>query len=288
MIMFVIIKVYVITNQRNIVRAIAVCLVFLLLTTSVVLVFSQQPVKGSRSTYVYDNANIITPQYKSLLDNYLRRVDDSTSAEIIIYTIPSFFGHGIKKDGQEINDRDSLANYIFNEVALDGIKGIGKKGKDNGILVLLSLEKDRSNGSMRIEVGRGLEGNVTDGTAGVILDSYLVPARESYKTSGNVNVFDQAFLDTVIALGEKIGYIDNDSAYKISSPPEDVTNDFDPVSIAIILLFIVPFFALSFFRRRRGFGSRFFVGGFGGGFGGSGGGGFGGGGGGSGGGGAGR
>jgi len=48
---------------------------------------------------------------------------------------------------------------------LDGIKGIGKKDKDNGILVLYSLKRDSGGGSMRIEVGRGLEENITDGTA---------------------------------------------------------------------------------------------------------------------------
>ena len=125
---------------------------------------------GSRPGYIYDRANIISTEYESLIDNYVRDVDDNTTAEIVVYTIPSFIGHGIKnKDGQEIQDRDALANYIFNEVSLDGIKGIGKKGKDNGVLVLLSLKRDAGGGSMRIEVGRGLEGTITDGTAGEIL-----------------------------------------------------------------------------------------------------------------------
>lgn len=113
-----------------------------------------------------------------LIEDYLRNMDAQTSAEIVIFTIPSFIGHGIKKHAQEIQDRDNLANYLFNEVSLDGIKGIGKKDKDNGIIVLYSLKRDSGGGSMRIEVGRGLEGNITDGTAGAILDSYLVPARQ--------------------------------------------------------------------------------------------------------------
>ncbi len=46
---------------------------------------------------------------------------------------------------------------------------------------MFSLERDAADGSMRIEVGRGLEGSITDGTAGAILDSYLVPARDSYE-----------------------------------------------------------------------------------------------------------
>jgi len=53
---------------------------------------------------------------------------------------------------------ETCLHTIFNDVFLDGIKGIGKAGKDNGILILLSKESDASGGSMRIEIGRGLEG----------------------------------------------------------------------------------------------------------------------------------
>ena len=38
--------------------------------------------------YVYDRAEIINQHYENLLDKYLRQLDDSTSAEIIVYTIP--------------------------------------------------------------------------------------------------------------------------------------------------------------------------------------------------------
>jgi len=260
-------------------------ILFFILTVLIVNpVYAQQIDHGSRQTYIYDNADILSPEYETLLDNYLRRIDDSTSAEIIIYTIPSFFGHGIKKNNQEINDRDTLANYIFNEVSLDGIKGIGKKGKDNGVLILFSLERDLSNGSMRIEVGRGLEGDITDGTAGEILDSYLVPARDQYNQTGDVKVFDQAFLDTVISISEKIGFVNEDPNYRKSEPSQYQNDEMDPVVI-LIIIFIVGFFVLSIITRGRGGFGGFYGGGFGGG---SGGGGFGGGGGGSGGGGAGR
>jgi uncharacterized protein len=264
----------------NIVRRFSFSLIlFLILTVSLAIPVYSQGVQGSRPNYIYDKADVLSSEYKKLLDNYLRKIDDSTSAEIVIYTIPSFYGHGIKKNNQEINDRDTLANYIFNEVSLDGIKGIGKKGKDNGVLILLSLEPDLSNGSMRIEVGRGLEGDITDGTAGVILDSYLVPARKSYNEAGDVRVFDQAFLNTVISLGEKIGYVNDDPNYKKSEPIQPANDEIDPMVI-LIIIFIIIFFVVSLKSRRRG--------GFGGMYYGGGGGGFGGGGGGSGGGGAGR
>lgn len=49
--------------------------------------------------------------------------------------------------------------------------GIGDKDDDSGVLLLLSTG-DRQ---VRIEVGKGLEGSLTDGKSGRILDSYAVP-----------------------------------------------------------------------------------------------------------------
>ena len=146
-------------------RPLAIFLVIMIAMSLTSPVFSQTA-KGSRPGYIYDNGNMISSQQEIEIDNFLRKLDDTTSVEIVIWTTDSFYGHGIKKDGVELHDRDLLANYIFNEVFLDGIKGIGKLGKDNGILILLSKEKDSSGGSMRIEIGRGLEGTITDGTAG--------------------------------------------------------------------------------------------------------------------------
>lgn len=205
-----------------------------------------------RLTYVYDNANILTPYYKSVIDKYLRDVDAATSAEIIIYTIPSFVGHGIIKDGQEINDRDLLANYIFNEVPLDGIKGIGKQGKNNGVLVLYSLKSDSGGGSMRIEVGRGLEGEITDGTAGQILDSYLVPAREIYQKTGNRTLLSDALLKTVIAIGQNIGYSSNSSIYQLNRPSQNGNEDFGLIVLPLIVIAIIA--VMAFFGRRRRWG----------------------------------
>jgi len=264
-----------------------IVVIFLLITLSLVSQsYSQQAARGSRPAYVYDNADVISSEYESLLDNYLRNVDDTTSVEIVIWTTDSFYGHGIKKDNQEIHDRDMLAHYIFNDVSLSGIKGIGKAGKDNGILILLSKQQDPSGGSMRIEVGRGLEGDITDGTSGVILDSYLVPAMQLFRETNDVHVFDQAFLNTVISLSEKAGYSNNDPNY-VSADPLNDQNESELQNLITILPFIIMFIFVFVISRKRKRGGYFggFIGG--GGFGG-GGGGFGGGGGGSGGGGAGR
>jgi uncharacterized protein len=203
---------------------------------------------GTRTHYVFDRAGIIDDKYLNLLENYLRQLDDSTTAEVIVYTIPAFIGHGIKKDGQEIQDRDTLANYIFNELYLDGIKGIGKAGKDNGILLLFSPKPDVSGGSMRIEVGRGLEGNITDGIAGEILDTYLVPAKDEYLKNGNVTILDKGILDTVLSLGQYIGYSSDDPNYKPTSQMPQKS----PVDYIGIIIMAVVFLAVFLLMFKRG------------------------------------
>jgi uncharacterized protein len=243
---------------------------------------------GSRPGYIYDRADVISEGYELMIDDYVREVDDSTDAEIVIYTIPSFVGHGITKDGIEIRDRDMLANYIFNEVSLDGVIGIGKQDKDNGVLILYSVERDAGGGAMRIEVGRGLEGDITDGTAGAILDSYLVPVREEYE-SGNPEALDEGFYNTVAAIAGQIGYEGGLSPGL--SEPERPTDLFeDNMGIWIVVIFFVIVIVLAIFSKKGSRRRSYSYGGYGGGWGGGGGGfgGGGGGGGGSGGGGAGR
>lgn len=75
-----------------------------------------------------------------LIEDYLRNMDAQTSAEIVIFTIPSFIGHGIKKDAQEIQDRDSLANYLFNEVSLDGSVNLSNQLEATLSKIILTYE----------------------------------------------------------------------------------------------------------------------------------------------------
>ena len=60
--------------------------------------------------------------------------------------------------------------------------GIGDKEKDNGVLLLIALE-DRT---LRIEVGSGVEGELTDVTAGRIVDSVMLPRLRANDVDGAV------------------------------------------------------------------------------------------------------
>jgi len=99
--------------------------------------------------YVSDFAGVIDAQNKAELENYCSRVQHQTGAEMALVTIKSL-------EGEPIED---VANTIFRAW------GIGKKGKDEGILLLLSVGDRRD----RLEVGYGLEPLLPDGFDGEVL-----------------------------------------------------------------------------------------------------------------------
>jgi uncharacterized protein len=109
------------------------------------------PLKG----YVNDYAGMISPAAKAKIETELRNFEQSDSTQVFILTIPSLQG-------------EPLEDYSI-KVAEQWKAGL--KGKDNGVILLVS-KGDRK---MRIEVGRGLEGRLTDLTAGQIVDLVIKP-----------------------------------------------------------------------------------------------------------------
>ena len=133
------------------------------------------------------------------IEYYALQVDEETTAEIVVVVLQSISGHGITDaDGSEITDIVQLGVYIFNELPLetydgDTVVGIGKEGKDNGVLVLIAIDERQ----WRIEVGYGLEGDITDLESNKIAQSYLVPEL----SEGN---YGEGLYYTVVAIANEI------------------------------------------------------------------------------------
>ena len=104
---------------------------------------------------VVDNANILSPEELNALEHKLVALDDSTSNQIVILTVPSL-------DDQPIED-----------VAVNTFRswGIGNKKTNNGVLILVAVN-DRK---VKIEVGYGLEGAIPDVTCKDIIDNFISP-----------------------------------------------------------------------------------------------------------------
>jgi uncharacterized protein len=119
---------------------------------------------GSRPGYVYDSAYVLDEYEASVVTHLCSDVDDAITAEIVVVTLPDLNDYG--------GDINVARETIFNDVPLDGVTGIGKAGKDNGVLILISVAERR----WGIEVGYGLEGTLTDSKTGRIGRNVMEPS----------------------------------------------------------------------------------------------------------------
>jgi len=125
---------------------------------------------GSPTGFVNDYAKMMSDGAKTQMETKLVQFEKDTSSEISLVTIDSLKGDTI----------ENFAVKLFEEW------GIGKKNKDNGVLLLISKE-DRQ---IRIEVGYGLEGALTDAQSYWIIQNIIRPAFQAEN-------YDQGISDAV-------------------------------------------------------------------------------------------
>ena len=109
--------------------------------------------------YVSDFAGVVDPESKAAIESYATAVKQATGAELAFVTVQSV-------EGEPIED---VANDLFRTW------GIGRKGEDDGALLLLATRDHKS----RLEVGGGLGGAVPDGMAGLLLDDMRPALRQN-------------------------------------------------------------------------------------------------------------
>jgi uncharacterized protein len=125
--------------------------------------------------YVNDYAGMISPAVEQELAAQLAAFEHSDSTQLVILTIPSLEGEILEEFSMKVVEHSRL----------------GYKGKDNGVLFLVS-KNDRK---MRIEVGRGLEGVLTDLLAGRIIDTVVQPAFRQGDFDGGFKAAATAIID---------------------------------------------------------------------------------------------
>ena len=105
--------------------------------------------------YVTDRAGLLSPAAKENLETTLRAFDEKTSNQVVVATFPSLEG-------------DSLEDF---SMRLAEAWKAGQKHRDNGVIFLI-FKNDRK---IRIEVGYGLEGVLTDALSGQIISRIVAP-----------------------------------------------------------------------------------------------------------------
>lgn len=242
----------------------ALSLIFLLVFSLVPLVSAELPARPSG--FVTDAAGVISESDERAIEQLAADLERNGSIELAVVTVDSLEGRSIEEFSYE------LATSW----------GIGDATEDTGVLLLLSV----SDRKVRIEVGYGLEGDLTDSMTGRILDAHAI---EPFKA----NRFSTGLLETsrsiAATLAEKRGFSLSDKSLESYSEQSDPIESIISLIVSLVFVFIFlgrmrlwPLLFLTGGRRYThyggGFGSAGRSGGFSGGFGGFSGGSFGGGG----------
>ena len=114
------------------------------------------PDKPNPPVLVNDFAHLMSADEVAQLERKLEDYATATSTQITIVTIKNLGGHDVEEYSVEVFSR----------------WGIGQGGKNNGVLLLASLDDRKA----WISVGKGLEGVLTDNKSGLIFRNELVPA----------------------------------------------------------------------------------------------------------------
>ena len=124
---------------------------------------------------VVDDANILTPQTKADLDQKLAALEQNTSRQLVVVTIPSLGGYEISDYGYQ----------------LGRAWGIGQAKLNNGILFIIAPTEHKT----RVEVGYGLEPIVTDAFSSVVIQTQVLPKFRKGDFNGGVEAGANALIE---------------------------------------------------------------------------------------------
>jgi uncharacterized protein len=126
---------------------------------------------------VNDTAGLLSHTTVAELESLLKSHEDSTSNQVVLLTVPGLGGESVEEFSMRVVDTWKL----------------GQRGKDNGVLLLIA----RDERAVRIEVGRGLEGDLPDITCGLIIRNEIVPHFRDGDYDGGVRAGILAILGAI-------------------------------------------------------------------------------------------
>jgi len=180
---------------------------------------------------VNDFAKVIDAQSVQTMEALIRSLQQASGDVVVVATVPTFKPYG------------DISEYAVKMFENRG-RGIGQRGKDNGILILVAVN-DRQ---VKVEVGYDLEQFITDGFAGDTIRQYMAPAFRRGEFGPGV----LAGLSHIVA---RIAEGRNVTLQGVRTEPERAPNvgSGGNLILALFVLFIV-LNAIGRTRRRRRFG----------------------------------
>jgi uncharacterized protein len=164
---------------------------------------------------VVDQAGVMTAESRSDVEAKSKDLEDKSGIQLVVATVKSLQG----------GDIETYANELFR------FWKIGQAQKNNGVLLLVAPAEHK----VRIEVGYGLEGTLTDALASVIISSAIIPRFKTGDFSGGI----ERGVDGIISV---LGGDTADWQPKVSvrsDDPSAVFNQLFPILFFVLIIFVV-------------------------------------------------
>ncbi len=206
-------------SWAGVVRALAAGLVAIIFALPVGVALAAEPSYPPLTGRIVDNAGLIAPDARARIEAKLKAHEDKTSDQLVVATLPSLQDRSI----------EDFANGLFRFWKL------GEAAKNNGVLLLVA-PKERK---VRIEVGYGLEGALTDALSKIIVTTAVTPKFKTGDFAGGIEGGVDAIL-TILA-GDAEEWQRRASVRSDETSPAEM--------IAVLVVFAIVFVMIILFFR---------------------------------------
>jgi uncharacterized protein len=170
---------------------------------------------------VVDGAGLLNAATIAQITRDLAAHEAATSEQVVVVTVRSLNGMPIEDFGYQLGRQ----------------WGIGQKGKDNGALLIVS----RDDRKLRIEVGYGLEGKLTDAQSAVIINQVITPAFRQNDYAGGISRGVAAIIEV----------LNTDPGEAPARAPVETGSNALEMFIGFMVLLFIVFVRFNPFRRKR-------------------------------------
>ncbi|CAK01820.1 TPM domain-containing protein [Bartonella tribocorum] len=167
--------------------------------------------------YINDMAHLLDHATKKNLTEQLSALEEKTGDQIVVVTLPTLSG----------NDIETYSNSLFRTWKL------GQKQINNGVLIVIAPNEREA----RIEVGYGLEGELTDAISSVIMNSFMIPNFRE----GN---YQKGIVESVHAIIKVITQSDADFSFRINQKAKAVEEQRKQAAKEEMIINTIMFFIL--------------------------------------------
>ena len=204
----------------------ATILVLVLAVTTVAALAQSSLTFPALTGRVVDEAGILDANTRQALEKLSADLEAKSSDQLVVVTLKSLQGTSIEDYGYQLGRHWQ----------------IGQKGKDNGVLLIVAPNERR----VRVEVGYGVEGTLTDLISNFIIQNSILPRFRAGDFQGGITRGAQDVVQVLTGDAEE---------YKRRAAKANTEQEVDPVEMIIILFFVfmmmlIVFNVLADMRRR--------------------------------------